>query len=45
MEIGWEDLCMDRMTVGWRSAIENLKPWMEKIMNLMIKWGRACWTA
>ena len=45
MGIGWEGLLMGRMSVGWRSAMENLKLWMTKFMNLMIEWGRACWAA
>ena len=41
MEVGWEDLFMGRMAVGWKSATATLKPWMTKFMNLMIEWGRA----
>ena len=35
---------MRRMAIGWRSAMENLKPWTTKFMSLMIEWGRTCWT-
>ena len=45
MEMGWEDLFMGRMAIGWRSATEKVKPWITKFMNLMIEWGRSCWTA
>ena len=44
MELGWEDLFM-RMAIGWRSAAEKVKPWIRKFMNIMIEWGRSCWTA
>ena len=44
MGIGWEGLLMGRMSVGWRSAMENLKPWTTKFMNLGIEWGRSYWT-
>ena len=36
---------MGRMAIGWRRATEKLKPWKTKFMNLMIEWGRSCWTA
>ena len=36
---------MGRMAIGWRSVTAKLKPWATKFMNLMIEWGRACWTA
>ena len=36
---------MGKMAIGWRSATEKLKPWTTKFMNLMIEWGRSCWTA
>ena len=39
MEMGWEDLFMRRMAVGWRSATEKVTPWITKFMNLMIEWG------
>ena len=26
MEMGWEDLFMGRMAIGWRSATEKVKP-------------------
>ena len=42
IEMGWEDLFMGRMATGWRSAMENLKPWITKLMSLMIEWGRSC---
>ena len=45
METAWEDLFMGRMAIGWRRATEKLKLWTTKIMNLMIEWGRSCWTA
>ena len=45
MEMGWEDLFMGRMAIGWRSATEKVKPWITKCMNLMIEWERLCWTA
>ena len=45
IEMEWEDLFMGRMTIRWRSTTENLKPWITKFMNLMIEWGRSCWTA
>ncbi len=44
MEMGWEDLFMGRMAIGWRSATEKVKPWITKFMNLMIECGRSCWT-
>ena len=33
------------MAIGWRRATEKLKPWTTKFINLMIEWGRSCWTA
>ena len=44
MEMGWEDLFMGKMAIRWRCAMEKLKPWTTKFMNLMIEWGRSCWT-
>ena len=42
MEMGWEDLSMVRMAIGWKSAMETLKPWTMKFMNHpMIEWGRS----
>ena len=45
MEIGWEDLFMERMAIRWRRDTEKLKPRTMKCMNLMIEWGRSCWAA
>ena len=39
MEIGWENLFIGRMAIGWRHATEKLKPWTMEFMNLMIEWG------
>ena len=36
---------MGEMAIGWRGAMKNLTPWTTKFMNLLIEWGRACWTA
>ena len=36
---------MGRMAIGRRSATEKVKPWTTKFMNLMIEWGKSCWTA
>ena len=44
MEMGWEDLFMGRMAIRWRSAMEKVKPWITKFMNLMIEWWRSCST-
>ena len=33
------------VAIRWRSATEKLKPWTTKFINLMIEWGRSCWTA
>ena len=44
MEMGWEDLFMGRKAIGWRIAKVKLKSWISKFMNLMIEWGRSCWT-
>ena len=30
---------MGRTTIIWRCAIEELKPWITKFMNIMIEWG------
>ena len=38
MDMGWEDLFMGIMSIGWRRAAEKLKPWTTKFMNLMIEW-------
>ena len=42
MEMGWEDLYIGRMAIGWRRTTEKLKPWTTKFMNLMIEWGQSC---
>ena len=39
MAVGWEDLFMGRMAIGWRRTTEKLKPWTTKFMNLKIEWG------
>ena len=33
MEMGWEDLFVGKMAIGWRSATEKLKAWTTKLMT------------